>query len=70
MSIDWGAYFATPLLNPYEAFVVLADDQPWLDRYPMDFYRKDGGKWTNYHAENKDRELCCKTTTGGACRND
>jgi 2-(3-amino-3-carboxypropyl)histidine synthase len=55
LSIDWGLHFGKPLLNPYEAEVVLNDAQPWCECYPMDFYRKDGGRWTNYHAETNDR---------------
>ena len=23
----------------------------WKDNYPMDFYHKGGGEWTNYYAE-------------------
>lgn len=56
LSIDWGLHFGKPLLNPYEAEVVLNHAQPWCECYPMDFYRKDGGAWTNYHDETKSRE--------------
>lgn len=28
-----------------------------LDVYPMDFYRKDGGRWANYAAENRARQV-------------
>ena len=38
LSIDWGYAFDAPLLNPYEAAVVL-DAIAWQDVYPMDFYR-------------------------------
>ncbi|KAF2076032.1 hypothetical protein CYY_002646 [Polysphondylium violaceum] len=47
LSIDWGYAFKTPLLNPYEAEVCLGGIE-WQSIYPMDFYSKTGGKWTNY----------------------
>jgi len=47
LSIDWGYAFNTPLLNPYEAEVCLGGID-WQSIYPMDFYSKTGGKWTNY----------------------
>ncbi|EGC36918.1 hypothetical protein DICPUDRAFT_150525 [Dictyostelium purpureum] len=47
LSIDWGYAFTTPLLNPYEAEVCLGAID-WQSVYPMDFYSKAGGKWTNY----------------------
>uniref|UniRef100_A0A6B2L796 2-(3-amino-3-carboxypropyl)histidine synthase subunit 1 n=1 Tax=Arcella intermedia TaxID=1963864 RepID=A0A6B2L796_9EUKA len=51
LSIDWGASFTTPLLNPYEATVAFGD-APWEENtYPMDFYSKDGGSWTVYNAK-------------------
>ena len=54
LSIDWGTAFATPLLNPYEAFVALGS-VTWQSVYPMDFYRRDGGVWTNYYGKQKAR---------------
>lgn len=49
LSIDWGnGYGKRPLLNPYEAFVALGKTT-WREKYPMDFYAKDGGEWTNYY---------------------
>ena len=49
LSIDWGTCFAKrPLLTPYEAFVALGATQ-WRDQYPMDYYAKDGGEWSNYY---------------------
>ena len=36
-----------PLLNIYEANVTLGNVE-WKDVYPMDFYRKESGPWTNY----------------------
>jgi 2-(3-amino-3-carboxypropyl)histidine synthase len=49
LSIDWGYAFPTPLLSPYEAEVCLGHT-PWQEgAYPMDFYAKGSGPWTNYH---------------------
>mmetsp|Transcript_15006 Transcript_15006/g.22704 ORF Transcript_15006/g.22704 Transcript_15006/m.22704 type:complete len:124 (+) Transcript_15006:20-391(+) len=50
LSIDWGHAFKKPLLSPYEAEVALELTQ-WRAVYPMDFYSKDGGPWSNYHPE-------------------
>lgn len=47
ISIDWGHEFCKPVLNPYEATVALQEIK-WKKRYPMDFYSKEGGIWTNY----------------------
>tara|TARA_B110000008_G_C16902668_1_gene537418 strand:+ start:113 stop:1342 length:1230 start_codon:yes stop_codon:yes gene_type:complete len=47
LSIDWGEAFNQPLLNTYEANVTLGNVE-WKDVYPMDFYRKESGPWTNY----------------------
>ncbi|OQR95446.1 diphthamide biosynthesis protein 1 [Thraustotheca clavata] len=52
LSIDWGYAFSKPLLSPYEAEVCL-NETPWKDAYPMDFYAKGSGKWTNYYKEDK-----------------
>ncbi|CDJ56026.1 putative diphthamide synthesis domain-containing protein [Eimeria maxima] len=54
LSIDWGESFDAPLLSPYEAFVAFGD-QPYLPVYPMDYYAKDGGPWTNYNTSTGDR---------------
>lgn len=49
LSIDWGTgYGARPLLTPYEAFVAVGATE-WREKYPMDFYAKQGGEWTNYY---------------------
>jgi len=48
LSIDWGYAFERPLLNPYEAFVALGQAE-WQSIYPMDFYSKEGGKWSVYY---------------------
>ena len=51
LSIDWGHAFGdVPLLTPYELFVTLGKTQ-WREIYPMDYYAKDGGEWTNYYSE-------------------
>lgn len=43
LSIDWGYAFNKPLLTPYEANVLLNEDEMWNeDYYPMDYYAKDG----------------------------
>eukprot|EP00030_Apusomonadida_sp_AF-17_P000555 a175023_54.p1 GENE.a175023_54~~a175023_54.p1 ORF type:complete len:456 (+),score=107.71 a175023_54:28-1368(+) len=47
LSIDWGHSFAAPLLNPYEAAILLGA-AAWGPTYPMDFYSRGGGPWTNY----------------------
>ncbi|SBS87596.1 diphthamide biosynthesis protein 1, putative [Plasmodium ovale] len=49
LSIDWGNYNLKPLLNTYEAYVLLKSVQ-YRDIYPMDFYSNRGNEWTNYNA--------------------
>ncbi|CAM9778797.1 unnamed protein product [Ectocarpus sp. 12 AP-2014] len=48
LSVDWGHFFDKPLLSPYEADVAL-EETAWRDVYPMDFYAKGSGAWTNMH---------------------
>ncbi|CAM9575759.1 unnamed protein product, partial [Hapterophycus canaliculatus] len=48
LSVDWGHFFDKPLLSPYEADVAL-EETAWRDIYPMDFYAKGSGAWTNMH---------------------
>ncbi len=49
LSIDRGAsYSSRPLLNPYEAIVVLGHAELYEYEYPIDFYAKNAGPWTNY----------------------
>jgi len=48
LSIDWGAAAPVPLLTPYEAHVALGATA-WQERYPMDFYARGSGAWTNYY---------------------
>lgn len=66
LSIDWGTGFGKmPLLTSYEAFVALGRTE-WRDIYPMDFYAKDGGEWSNYYKEGsnkKDARKCCGAAT-------
>ena len=56
LSVDWGHHFTKPVLSPYELNVALGEVE-YRDIYPMDFYRKGSGKWTNYHEENRGRKL-------------
>ena len=50
LSIDWGAACPLPLLTPYEAHVALGLTQ-WRSVYPMDFYARGSGPWTNYYKD-------------------
>lgn len=57
LSVDWGHYLsAKPVLSPYELAVSLEETQ-WKEVYPMDFYSLEGGPWSNYHPENKLRQI-------------
>ncbi|ETP34282.1 hypothetical protein F442_17384 [Phytophthora nicotianae P10297] len=53
LSIDWGYAFPKPLLTAYEAEVCLEKTQWKEGSYPMDFYAKGSGPWTNYHDRKK-----------------
>ena len=55
LSIDWGYAFSKPLLNSYEAEVCFGIAN-WKTVYPMDYYSKDGGHWTNYYKENDQQQ--------------
>uniref|UniRef100_K3WYL2 2-(3-amino-3-carboxypropyl)histidine synthase subunit 1 n=1 Tax=Globisporangium ultimum (strain ATCC 200006 / CBS 805.95 / DAOM BR144) TaxID=431595 RepID=K3WYL2_GLOUD len=57
LSIDWGYAFTKPLLSPYEAEVCLERAQWQEDSYPMDFYAKGSGAWTNYHEAPKEKPV-------------
>ncbi|XP_040579380.1 2-(3-amino-3-carboxypropyl)histidine synthase subunit 1 [Lepeophtheirus salmonis] len=62
LSIDWGAEFPRPLLNPYEAAAAL-DSSLWNEDkpYPMDFYAKDSlGPWTPNHDKNNCSNNTCE----------
>ncbi|CBZ52833.1 putative diphthamide synthesis domain-containing protein [Neospora caninum Liverpool] len=53
LSIDWGSGYAAggrPVLTPYEAHVAFGDEK-YRDVYPMDYYSKDGGPWSNYNTK-------------------
>jgi len=53
LSIDWGEFFETPLLTPYEAMVSLKQTK-WQPEYPMDFYANESlGNWTVNHDKKK-----------------
>jgi 2-(3-amino-3-carboxypropyl)histidine synthase len=60
LSVDWGHFLskdgAVPVLSPFELFVCL-EATPWREKYPMDFYSEQGGPWSNYHPETKQRAL-------------
>jgi len=57
LSVDWGHFLSQkPVLTPYELSVCLGETE-WKEVYPMDFYSKDGGPWSNYHEDTKDRQL-------------
>ena len=47
-----GYAFSTPLLSSYEAEVAL-NQVAWQSVYPMDYYADAGGRWSNYHKDNK-----------------
>ncbi|KAG6574340.1 Diphthamide biosynthesis protein 1 [Phytophthora cinnamomi] len=55
LSIDWGYAFPKPLLTAYEAEVCLEQTQWKEGSYPMDFYAKGSGPWTNYHDRKKNQ---------------
>ncbi|VWU50608.1 diphthamide biosynthesis protein 1, putative [Hepatocystis sp. ex Piliocolobus tephrosceles] len=49
LSIDWGNYNLKPLLNTYEAYVLLQSIE-YQNIYPMDYYSKKGNVWSNFNA--------------------
>ena len=53
LSVDWGHFFTKPLLSTYE-FEVAMDRTLFREVYPMDYYRKDGGSWSNNCTERGD----------------
>ena len=58
LSVDWGHCLSKtqPVLNPYELHVCL-DETKWRAVYPMDYYSHEGGPWSNYHEDTKDRQF-------------
>jgi 2-(3-amino-3-carboxypropyl)histidine synthase len=56
LSVDWGHQLSDrPVLSPYELFVLLGETS-YSDSYPMDYYSMNGGPWSNYHEDNRDRQ--------------
>mmetsp|Transcript_21772 Transcript_21772/g.30547 ORF Transcript_21772/g.30547 Transcript_21772/m.30547 type:complete len:429 (+) Transcript_21772:73-1359(+) len=56
LSIDWGHFFNKPVLSPYELNVCLGEEE-FREVYPMDFYKLGSGPWTNYHDDNRRRQI-------------
>ncbi len=56
LSVDWGHFFTKPVLSAYELNVALGEEK-WRDVYPMDFYTVNSGRWSNYHEENRSRQI-------------
>lgn len=44
-----------PLLSPYELEVAMGATQ-WRSVYPMDYYSREGGPWTNYFEQEQARK--------------
>ena len=65
LSVDWGHHFPVPVLSPYELHVAL-EECDFMSTYPMDFYSTEGGPWSNYHKNTKDRSCACGKDDG--CR--
>jgi 2-(3-amino-3-carboxypropyl)histidine synthase len=61
LSVDWGHLFGDdiPILSPYELFVCFDNNTSYQEPYPMDFYSNQGGPWSNYYKENKERQFSC-----------
>jgi 2-(3-amino-3-carboxypropyl)histidine synthase len=61
LSVDWGHVLSgsKPVLNPYELYCAMGEAEFDLNtnQYPMDYYANDGGPWSNYHGQNKERQL-------------
>lgn len=55
LSVDWGHNYTKPILNTYEAYVLLEQIE-WQSTYPMDFYSNESGEWGVYFQLNKIRE--------------
>lgn len=56
LSIDWGHFFTRPVLSPYELNVALGEEN-FHETYPMDFYKENSGKWSNYNQDNRNRQI-------------
>lgn len=62
LSIDWGEGFASlgvPLLTPYETYVAIGQ-VAWREVYPMDYYAKGGGRWSNYWVDPKEEAAAAR----------
>lgn len=58
LSVDWGHHFFAPVLSPYELHVAL-NECDFMSSYPMDYYSNNGGPWSNYSENNKNRTCEC-----------
>lgn len=56
LSIDWGHHFEKPLLSAYEFEVAMKGMSEFRERYPMDYYSRSGGSWSNYTAKQEEKE--------------
>mmetsp|Transcript_10381 Transcript_10381/g.15627 ORF Transcript_10381/g.15627 Transcript_10381/m.15627 type:complete len:545 (+) Transcript_10381:273-1907(+) len=56
LSVDWGHFFTKPVLSVYELNVALGEEK-WRDIYPMDFYTVNSGRGSNYHENNRSRQI-------------
>jgi len=67
LSVDWGHHFDKPLLSAFEFECAVggASFPGKSDRYPMDYYAKDGGPWSNYKA----REIVSQRAAGCCTKN-
>ena len=58
LSVDWGHHFSELFLNPFELHAVIGGASLWGKYvYPMDYYWRGGGKWTNYHIKIQGRKI-------------
>ena len=51
-----GKFFTKPVLSVYELNVAFGQEK-WRDVYLMDFYTVQSGRWSNYHEENRNRQI-------------
>ena len=48
--MDWLHHLSKPLLSPFELHIAMGEAFLWYKYvYPIDYYWRGGGKWTNYH---------------------
>ena len=56
--MDWGDHFSKPLPNPFDIHATVEEATLGeKDVYPMDYYWRGYGKWTNYHDKNKGKKI-------------